>query len=331
MRIYLTTLLIFLIGISSVHSQDDVQELGIENTDIIASQSLVDALQNRIPGARKITDRYGNKNLMLRGRQSFKTAGDEVLWDIDGIRYSNPPVLNINQVRYVEVLKGLAATNKYGSEGAGGVIVVKTNVNPDQINSGKNILRPKKAMVKKKKKEKEKKKKKKKVLNFLKLKKIVFYTLYCFLLLGCNPDIRNNKNVSDLERLQLKTSFVDLSENKLDLSAYKEEKIVINYWATWCRPCIKEMPSLKKAEEILEDYGYTFLLVSDETISKISKFKNERNFDFNFLKSIKSFETLGIYSMPTSYIFDENGKIIETIVGAIEWDSEEMINKLKIL
>ena len=56
--------IIFLIGISSVHSQDDVQELGIENTDIIASQSLVDALQNRIPGARKITDRYGNKNLV---------------------------------------------------------------------------------------------------------------------------------------------------------------------------------------------------------------------------------------------------------------------------
>lgn len=163
------------------------------------------------------------------------------------------------------------------------------------------------------------------------MKKIVFYTLYCFLLLGCNPDIRNNKNVSDLESLQLKTSFVDLSENILDLSLYKEGKIVINYWATWCRPCIKEMPSLKKAEEILEDYGYTFLLVSDETISKISKFKNERNFDFNFLKSIKSFETLGIYSMPTSYIFDENGKIIETIVGAIEWDSEEMINKLKML
>ena len=163
------------------------------------------------------------------------------------------------------------------------------------------------------------------------MKKIVFYTLYCFLLLGCNPDIRNNKNVSDLESLQLKTSFVDLSENNLDLSVYKEGKIVINYWATWCRPCIKEMPSLKKAEEILEDYGYTFLLVSDETISKISKFKNERNFDFNFLKSIKSFETLGVYSMPTSYIFDENGKIIETIVGAIEWDSEEMINKLKML
>ena len=154
MRIYLSIFLILLIGMSSVHSQTNEQESVIVNSDIIASQSLVDALSNRIPGARKITDRYGNKNLMLRGRQSFKTAGDEVLWDIDGIIYSNPPILNINQVKYVQVLKGLAATNKYGSEGAGGVIVVKTNVNPEQINSGKNILRPRKAKPKKKKKKK---------------------------------------------------------------------------------------------------------------------------------------------------------------------------------
>ena len=149
--------------------------------------------------------------------------------------------------------------------------------------------------------------------------------------MGCNTGITNNKNVSDLESLQLKTSFVDLYENNLDLSVYKGKRIVINYWATWCGPCIKEMPSIKRAEEILEDYGYTFLLVSDETISEISNFKNYSNFNFNFLKSIESYETLGIYSIPTSYIFDENGKIIETIVGAIEWDSEEMINKLKIL
>ena len=144
MRIYLSIFLILLIGMSSVHSQTNEQESVIVNSDIIASQSLVDALSNRIPGARKITDRYGNKNLMLRGRQSFKTAGDEVLWDIDGIRYSNPPILNINQVKYVEVLKGLAATNKYGSDGAAGVIIVKTAVasdNDDLINSPKNLWR----------------------------------------------------------------------------------------------------------------------------------------------------------------------------------------------
>ena len=163
------------------------------------------------------------------------------------------------------------------------------------------------------------------------MKKLGIYILCCFLLLGCTQANKNNENLSDLESLQFKTSFVDLYEKEIDLSVFREGKIVVSYWATWCGPCIKEMPSIKRAEKILEDYGYTFLLVSDETITKISKFKNERDFDFNFLKSSKSFETLGVYSMPTSYIFDENGKIIETIVGAIEWDSEEMINKLKML
>ncbi len=148
---------------------------------------------------------------------------------------------------------------------------------------------------------------------------------------SCNSGITNSKSLSDLDALQLKTSFIDLYENNLDLSVYQNGKIVVSYWATWCAPCIKEMPGIKRAEEILKEYGYTFLLISDETVDKISKFKNEWNFDFNFLKSIKSFETLGVYAMPTSYIFDENGQIIETIVGAIEWDSDEMINKLKML
>ena len=148
---------------------------------------------------------------------------------------------------------------------------------------------------------------------------------------SCNSGITNSKSLSDLDALQLKTSFIDLYEKNLDLSVYQNSKIVVSYWATWCAPCIKEMPGIKRAEEILKEYGYTFLLISDETVDKISKFKNEWNFDFNFLKSTKSFETLGVYAMPTSYIFDENGQIIETIVGAIEWDSEEMINKLKML
>jgi len=164
------------------------------------------------------------------------------------------------------------------------------------------------------------------------LKKILFYALSCLLVIACNNSVQHNNNyVSDLEALQLKTSFVDINENNIDLLELNKSRLVISYWATWCAPCIKEMPSLKRAEEILKDYGYTFLLVSDETISEIKNFKNEMNFDFNFLKSSKSFETIGVYFMPTSYIFDQSGKIVETIVGAIEWDTEEMINKLKIL
>jgi len=160
------------------------------------------------------------------------------------------------------------------------------------------------------------------------VRKTSVFTLCSFLLFACNSNITSN--ISDLESLQLKSSFFDLEENNIELSEFNG-KIVISYWATWCAPCIKEMPSIKRAEEILEDYGYTFLLVSDETISKISNFKNEMNFNLKFLKSNKSFESLGVYAMPTSYIFNENGEIVETFVGVIEWDSEEIISKLKML
>ena len=162
------------------------------------------------------------------------------------------------------------------------------------------------------------------------MKDLVFIS--CFIMfLGCNSGISKSRNFSDLESIQLKTLFVDLNDNKVDLTFYKGKKIVINYWATWCRPCIKEMPGLKRAEEILENHNYIFFLVSDETTSKISTFKKDKNFDFNFLKSVESNEMLGIYSLPTSYIFDENGKKIKTIVGTIAWDSEQIINKLKTL
>tara|TARA_A100001015_G_scaffold252777_1_gene292575 strand:- start:224 stop:679 length:456 start_codon:yes stop_codon:yes gene_type:complete len=131
--------LIIIIFITTVSFSQE-EKIVKAKQNAISSMSLVDALSTRIPGARRITDRMGNQNIALRGRQSFKTAGDEVIWEIDGIIYNNPPVLYIEQVKYVEVLNGVSATNKYGSEGAAGVIIVKTIVNANQINSRKNLL-----------------------------------------------------------------------------------------------------------------------------------------------------------------------------------------------
>lgn len=162
------------------------------------------------------------------------------------------------------------------------------------------------------------------------MKNLIFMS--CFILfLGCNLSVSRNEKFSDIEFLQLKTSFVDLKNKKVDLTSYEGKKIVIIHWATWCGPCIKEMPGIERAQKILKNYDYIFLLVSDEKVSKISEFKNDNKYEFNFLKSVRSNETLGIYSLPTSYIFDENGIKIETIVGTIIWDSETIINKLKIL
>ena len=162
------------------------------------------------------------------------------------------------------------------------------------------------------------------------MRNLVFVS--CLILFfGCNSSIPQNEKLSDIESMQLKTSFVDLKNKKVDLTFYKVKKIIISHWATWCKPCIIEMPGLTRAQEILKDYNYIFLLVSDERISKISKFKNDKKYNFNYLKSVGSNEILGIYSLPTVYIFNEKGKKIKTIVGTIVWDSEQIIKKLKTL
>ena len=115
------------------------------NQDATGSPTgLVSAIIRRVPSARKISDRFGNENLSLRGRNSVAAAGDEVLWDIDGVTFQTPPMLSVSEVVYVEVIKGLAAGNKYGSDGAGGVVIVKTSVSASKqelINSTKNLWR----------------------------------------------------------------------------------------------------------------------------------------------------------------------------------------------
>ena len=105
---------------------------------------LVSSIVRKVPSARKISDKYGNASIALRGRNSVQTAGDEVLWDIDGVLYSTAPMIGIHQVKYVEIIKGIAAANKYGSEGGAGVIIIKTAVGAeydDLINSPKNLWR----------------------------------------------------------------------------------------------------------------------------------------------------------------------------------------------
>ena len=153
-----TFLILIMLYSSLSYSQED--KVTQAQQIAISSMSLVDALASRYPGARKYIDRMGNNNIALRGRQSFKTAGNQVLWEIDGVLYNNPPSLYANQVKYVEILNGLAATNRYGSEGAGGVVIVKTNVSAEKFNSRKNLWN-KSLQIPNKKKDKKAKKKKK--------------------------------------------------------------------------------------------------------------------------------------------------------------------------
>ena len=69
------------------------------NQDATGSPTgLVSAIIRRVPSAKKISDKFGNENLALRGRNSVQAAGDEVLWDIDGVTFQSPPMISLNEL-----------------------------------------------------------------------------------------------------------------------------------------------------------------------------------------------------------------------------------------
>jgi len=159
-----------------------------------------------------------------------------------------------------------------------------------------------------------------------------FIIICCItLLVGCSSSTPQNSNSYASNSIQSSSIYIDLNNNEVDLSSFRGKKILINYWATWCGSCIQEMPSLLKAQELLKDENYIFLLVSDESIQKISRFKNRKKFNFTYLKSSVSLGSMGIYSLPTTYIFNEKGEKVKKIVGAVDWNSNRMIKKLKSL
>lgn len=160
----------------------------------------------------------------------------------------------------------------------------------------------------------------------------MFYTKKIFLitflfLISCKSNNTKKNSLTDLESLQSKSSFINLSKQEVDLNLFSNKKIILNYWATWCGPCIKEMPDLMIAEKKLKDSDVSLFLVSDEDVSVISKFVDNNPYTLNFLKSNVSNEMLGVYSLPTTILFDKKGNKVETIVGVLDFSDENLINK----
>ena len=127
------------------------------------------------------------------------------------------------------------------------------------------------------------------------------------------------------------STFIDMDGKSVELSDFKGKRILLNYWATWCRPCIEEMPNLLNAQEVLRAENYVFLLASDQSLEKIKAFKAKKQYDFTFLKFAGSLAEMQINALPATFIYNESGKIVHRIDGATEWDSPKILDKLKAL
>ncbi len=157
----------------------------------------------------------------------------------------------------------------------------------------------------------------------------------CFLLcIACKetpktPEQKEPQVTAAPEVQEVKSTYESLDGKPIELSDYKGKKILLNYWATWCKPCIEEMPSMVEAQTLLEKENYIFLLASDQSMKKITAFQTNKNFDLNFVKFNGSLASEEVTALPATFIYNEKGEKVERIDGATEWNSPEIIQKLK--
>lgn len=100
-----------------------------------------------------------------------------------------------------------------------------------------------------------------------------------------------------------------LDLNDIQLAKFTGKPLVINFWGTWCGPCRQELPFFERAKN---KYGnqINFIEVSDEGIDKLKKFKQQNPYTFLYAQSQMPFHQLGITSVPFTYIYNAEGKII---------------------
>ncbi len=123
--------------------------------------------------------------------------------------------------------------------------------------------------------------------------------------------------------------FRTLDGKDVMLSEFKDKVVFINLWATWCKPCVYEMPSIQTLYDSLKNEEVAFLLISDETEETIRKFMAEKNYTFPvYLRSEELptvFKTMGI---PATFILSRDGAVVFKHVGSAKWDD---VSSLKFI
>jgi len=184
-------------------------------------------------------------------------------------------------------------------------------------------------------------------MNFIKknLSNILFFAFFIFLFTPYGLPVRALL-IKGVSIVKTKIFAVELNENErnkidsyqwklqdfsgepVDFKDFEDKVVIINFWATWCPPCVAEMPSF---QDLYNDYGdsVSFLFVANDEKDKVEKFMKRKNFNFPvYYQLSQPAKQLQSTSLPTTFILDKNGVIYVRQVGAIDWNSAKVKNLL---
>ncbi len=128
-------------------------------------------------------------------------------------------------------------------------------------------------------------------------------------------------------------TLITLDGKNVTLSDYRGKVVFLNFWATWCPPCVREMPSMENLHKAMKNYDFTILAVSIDRKSTyhVRSFIEGKKYSFPVMHDVskdvaKSYVVSGI---PTTFIIDKKGVIEARLVGGRAWDSDGTVGYFK--
>ena len=125
----------------------------------------------------------------------------------------------------------------------------------------------------------------------------------------------------------------DTKGNKVSLSDLRGKVVMVNLWATWCPPCIEEMPSMERLHEVMAGDDFVMLAINTEQNGRtvVPEFLEKTPYSFPILYDDESVvqKLYGVYKFPESFIVGKDGKVVEKVIGPLDWSSPKTINYLK--
>ena len=157
----------------------------------------------------------------------------------------------------------------------------------------------------------------------------VLFGLLTVLLAGCYSDSRPPRIGTPAPDFTIQDS-----DRTVSLSDFRGKIVVLNFWASYCFPCIAETPSLVQLQHRLKDKGITVLGVSwDVDDNAYHKFLQTYKIDFLTVRDAeqKCSNLYGTFLIPETYIIDRNGIVRRKFVNAVDWSKPEVIDFLSKL
>jgi peroxiredoxin len=124
----------------------------------------------------------------------------------------------------------------------------------------------------------------------------------------------------------------DLDGNTLRLDAFRGRTVLVNFWATWCAPCVQEMPSLQRLRDRLAAQGFEVLAVNyQENPARIRPFLDRLGLTFPVVRDHDGSLAAdwGARVFPSSFIVGPDGRIALAVVGEVDWDDPGVIARVR--